>query len=190
MQLRLSTTHIYSIFEGCLNQTEEFELFTLCQAVESISPQVQTYRDQIKNLEKLSYDKSQMQMIKDTDFNQIPLRYLCGVLYMNFQLLWDPTINIIVTHANGAPLSNFWSVFVKELKEVVEQIRNPVEFIEHQLESNCEFLDDLYKAVYCIEVKPDFKNRRLLLWKALALFPETAEAKTRDVSDLLLNFIE
>lgn len=129
-------------------------------------------------------------MCKSTHFKKIPLRYLCGALYMNFQLLWDPTINIIVTHAQGLDISDFWSIFVEELKNVVENIKNPTGFQDDHSNIDVTFLENLFAKTYEITVKPDFVNYRLLLWKAMTYFPEIAETKTRDVSELMLKFME
>lgn len=194
-EVRLLTTHIYSLFNkvpnlNLKNSTEDWNIFHICYAVESISPQVDTYRDQLQNLEKLSFEKQQMQMCKNTEFKLVPLRYLCGVLYMNFQLLWDPVSNIINSHAHGLNQTDFWLVFGKQLKFAAEHAKNKVTEKNIDLECNCEFIKDLYFDMYKLEGKPDYVNYRLLLWKTLFLFPEVAEAKTRDVSELFLKFIE
>ncbi|KAK5640555.1 hypothetical protein RI129_011366, partial [Pyrocoelia pectoralis] len=189
-EIRLHTAHIYTLFSHLPELSTEWRIFHLCYDVESISPQIQTYRTQLQNLELLSFEKPQMNLCKDTEFRTVPLRYLCGVLYMNFRLLWEPTIKIITTHADGLALNDFWDVFVDELRLAAINVVNSPTHEQHKLDVECEFLQELYQSAYRFEMKPDFVNYRLLLWKALANFPELAEKKTRDVSDLFLQFIE
>ncbi|XP_031356227.1 small subunit processome component 20 homolog [Photinus pyralis] len=192
-EMRLYTAHVYTLFarlpELLTSESDaEWRVFHLCYNVETITPQIQTYRDQLHDLELLSFGKPQMEMCNATAFRTLPLRYLCGVLYMNFRLLWEPTINIIATHAQGMELNEFWEVFAGELKLAAANVNDPLPCDELQLD--CAFLHELYRSACRFETKPGFVNYRLLLWKALAGFPEVAERKSRDVSELFLKFIE
>lgn len=192
--MRLYTTHIYSLFDEIwqqqdVNSPEKWNLFSICYKTECITPHVHTYREQLIHLDKLHFDRPQITLCKNSEFDAIPLRYLCGVLYMNFKLLWDPVIKIIASHAVGTDMSRFWDIFVVELKTVLTNITKD-EKNEISCDFNCDLLDGLYSNAYKIDVKPDFSNYRLLLWKAMSLFPEIAEAKTRDVSTLFLDFIK
>lgn len=199
--MRLLTAYIYSLFDGLPNfkllystdpevVPEEWNVFTICYNVESIESQVDTFRNQLQYLEKLTYNKPQMLMCKQTDFQDLPLRYFCGVLFVNFQLLWEPVLNIIADHAVGMDLNKFWSIFGSELKKACDYIENPITIDEDLISTEYEFIGDLFQNSQKLQSKPDFVNYRLLLWKALAKFPNVAEAKTRDVSELVLNFIE
>ncbi|CAH0545672.1 unnamed protein product [Brassicogethes aeneus] len=200
-EIRLLTTHIYTFFENIQEfqlrhsdnpeiPAEDFKAFSVCYRIESVDPQVHTYREQVQNLEKLNFDKPQMIMCNKTDFKTIPLRYLCGCTYINFQLLWEPTIKVIQTHAHGLEVNKFWDVYGTELKNVDQNIKTPRENEMEAMETECEFLADLYRDSQKLTSKPDFVNHRLLLWKAMTSFPDVAEAKTRDVSELLLKFID
>ncbi|KRT84681.1 HEAT domain-containing protein [Oryctes borbonicus] len=193
-EVRLYTTHIYSLFDAILNQqhinaNEEWSLFSTCYKIQCIRPHVHSYREQLIYFDKLNFDRPQMFLCKETEFAAVPVRYLCGTLYMNFKLLWDPVIKIIASHANGLEMNTFWQVFVEELKMVVVNVAKEEDEIE-TCSFNCDLIDELYSNTYRIEVKPDFSNYRLLLWKAMSFFPEIAEPKTRDVSALLLDFVE
>ncbi|XP_022902088.2 small subunit processome component 20 homolog [Onthophagus taurus] len=192
-EVRLYTTHIYSLFDKFFtfeNTIEDWNVFSLCYNVESIEPLVHTYREQLMLLEKLNFDKPQIIMCKETEFVTIPLRFLCGILYVNFKLLWEPVTKIISTYALGMEINKFWNIFSEELKGVCDKIRNMDENLILDEIVNYEFLNNLYKNVSKIGKKADFANYRVLLWKSMQLFPEIAEAKTRDTSVLLLNFIE
>lgn len=129
-----------------------------------------------------------MIMCNKTDFKLIPLRYLCGVLYMNFKLLWEPVSKIIETHAHGLEVNMFWSVFGMELRVAKTNFTQEVKV--EVMETDLDILGDLFQDSQKVSNKPDFVNYRMLLWKALGMFADVAEAKTRDVSQILLDFIE
>lgn len=168
---------------------EDCSVFSLCYKVESTNPQVDTYRALLQILEKLDYDRQQVSLIKDTNFITVPLRYLCGILYINFKLLWDPVSNLITSYANGMSIDVFWNIYYKELKNAASQVRSHAK-IENQLFGvDAQFLEDLYRESNELSDKPDFINFRILLWKTMANFPQVAEAKTRDTSEFLLDFI-
>ncbi|RZB39164.1 small subunit processome component 20 -like, partial [Asbolus verrucosus] len=165
-EIRLLTAHLYTFFEHLSEfdlkhssdpdvPKEEFAVFSICYRVESIDPQVHTYRDQLQNLEKLNFDKPQMIMCNKTDFKTIPLRYLCGCLYINFKLLWDPVMNIIETHAHGLKVDEFWGVYGEELKKVVERIRNWETKESGLIVSKWTFLEDLYQTSEPLEETVD-----------------------------------
>lgn len=168
---------------------ETWNIFSICYSVEQTIPQVQTYRNQLHQLERLTHGRPQMSLCENTPFEKIPLRYLCGTLYINFQLLWEPTLKIIATHAHGLKVGKFWEVFGPEIREVVKNVREAPEFEVDALGSKLEFLDGLYEGSQKFEVKPDFDNYRVLLWKAMSLFPDVVESKNRDVVELVLDFL-
>ncbi|XP_066256541.1 small subunit processome component 20 homolog [Euwallacea similis] len=200
-QMRLETSYIYSQFEHLpefelkhSNNPEvpiqPFKVFSLIHQVETIEPLVHTYRDQLQRLEKLSFDKPQMIMSSQTVFKLIPLRYLCGVLYMNFKLLWEPVCKMIETHAHGMEANVFWGIFGEELKYVALRVKGTPDVMVDSIESGFEALNEAFKQSQKMEDKPDFINYRQLLWRALGMFADVAEAKTRDVSQLFLSFVE
>lgn len=169
---------------------EEWKVFTICYNVESTNTQVDTYRYQLQNLEKLTCGKPQAVMCNQTDFKTVPLRYLCGTLYMNFRLLWDPITKILASYSGGMDTLIFWNIFGEQLKNVNNYIRNPIKDEQYGFKSNCSFLAQLLEDSQKIISKPDFINYRILLWKCLAHFSDIAEAKTRDVAEVFLDFIE
>lgn len=128
-----------------------------------------------------------MSLCENTAFKTVPLRYLCGTLYINFRLLWEPVIKIIATHAYG-PKHVFWDIFGQELKQAVEKIKCPAEIARDLLDGAAR-LNEVYESSQKLSTKPDYSNYRLLLWKAMTHFVDVAEAKTRDVAELVLDFI-
>lgn len=198
MQVRLLVSHIYSLFEtlpeltenSVLEKPEDWNVFSICYNVENTESLVQTYRDQLQNLQKLSYDKPQGILCKNSDFQTIPLKYLLGVLYINFQLIWEPVISIITSYAHGMAINLFWEVFSKKLFETDEHILKNYKLGEISVGLDCGVINDLFREMYKIESAPDFVNYRQLLWKAMCEFPDIAEARNRDVAPLMLKFVE
>lgn len=199
--MRLLTCFIYTCFEQLpqfkLSHStdsdvtpEEWKVFSICYNVESTQEQVDSYRYQLQNMEKLTYGKPQAIMCQQTDFKTIPLRYLCGTLLINFRLLWEPVTKIIASYGNELDTVIFWNVFGEELKQLNDNVRLPKINELFSLESDCNFLVKLFEDNQQFSSKPDFVNYRMLLWQSLTLFPNVAEAKTRDVSEAFLNFIE
>lgn len=193
-ELRLLTSHIYSLFEDIpeLNNPESnegFQVFSICYKVESTEPQVQTVREQLHCLEKLTHSRPQTKLCENTEFRLIPVRYLCGVLYINFKLLWEPTLKIIESYATGMKRDVFWDFFGEKLKLAVENIAFQPELANENLESSVQVLNELFENSHEVSAKPDFCNYRMLLWKAMTYFPDIAESKTRDISELFLNFM-
>lgn len=200
-QVRLLTSHLYTSFDKLTEfnlrhstdpdvEPEEWKIFSICYNVESTDPQVDTYRYQLQHLEKLTYDKPQALMCRQTQFQTVPLRYLCGTLFINFRLLWEPITKIIASYGNGMETTMFWNVFVEDLRNVSSRITEANQIETFTFESQCTFLVDLYQDNEKFSSKPDFTNYRILLWQTLAFFPNIAEAKTRDVAEIFLDFIE
>lgn len=199
--MRLLTAHIYTVFE----KLEEFKLmystdsevtpegwkvFQICYAIESIDPQIGTYRTQIQNLEELNFEKPQINMCFQTVFKLIPLRYLCSCLYINFRLLWEPVTKIIASYAYGVEINTFWNIFGQELKNVCHNIESSEEFDINIAATGCSFIGDLFQDSQRLSSKPDFVNYRILLWQCMSMFTNIAMVKTKDVVELLLNFIK
>lgn len=200
-QMRLLTCFVYTCFEQLpqfkLSHStdpdvtpEDWKVFSICYNVESTQPQVDSYRYQLQNLEKLTYGKPQAVMCQQTDFKTIPLRYLCGTLFINFRLLWEPVTRIIASYGNEMDAVTFWNVFGEELKQLNGNVRFPKNNEICSWESNCSFVIELFEENQQFDSRPDFVNYRVLLWQALTLFPNVAEAKTRDVAEAFLDFIE
>ncbi|KAL1517967.1 hypothetical protein ABEB36_001661 [Hypothenemus hampei] len=196
-ELRLLTSYIYSLFEHLsefqLAHSNEsdvprqpFEVFSIIYRSEAIEPSVQSCRDQELNLKKLSFSQPQIIMCTKTEFRMVPLRYLCGVLYINFKLLWKPVFEIIETHAQGLKIADFWNVFGTQLKNAKTVLN---EIAVDTLESDFALFVNTFTEYQKSNDRPDFVNYRLLLWKALGMFADIAEAKTREVSQFLLDFI-
>lgn len=198
-KIRFLTTHIFTLFE---NESEDSEtcsnnipssVFQLCFASESIPPTVQDYRQKLQHLQNLEYEATRASLSQNSEFHKVPLHHLLGTLYINFQLLWEPTGKLISSYAHGMQLSDFWSVFGDQLRLAAVQIKAPL--VTENLTESCslfknEFLQQSYVSLNEMNDKPDYVNYRILLWKTFAEFPEICEVKNKEISPIFLSFME
>ncbi|MBN3281355.1 UTP20 protein, partial [Polyodon spathula] len=209
-KIRLLTLRILSHFEVELpNKPEEDEgtemqsVFTISLQAELVPATVHDYREKLLHLRKLRHDLVQAALPKGS-FQEVPLSYLIGMLYINFSPLWDPVIELLVSHAKEMDNKDFWKVFYehldkaaisteKELLDEVEDMQSSALDQDHDKVQSGDvgvlYLEQLQSATE-IDERTDFTNFRFLLWKAMALFPDRVEPRSRELSPLLLRFIE
>uniref|UniRef100_A0A8D0GIN0 UTP20 small subunit processome component n=1 Tax=Sphenodon punctatus TaxID=8508 RepID=A0A8D0GIN0_SPHPU len=133
----------------------------------------------------------------------VPLRYLLGMLYINFSPLWDPVIELITSHANEMENKQFWKVCYEHLEKAAVYAERELQDElgeEQEYAGNTQGEKDQggdVGALYLEQLKlqtdyserVDHANFRFLLWKALAQFPDRVEPRSRELSPLLLRFI-
>ncbi|XP_041637012.1 small subunit processome component 20 homolog [Cheilinus undulatus] len=214
-KIRLLTLRILSQFEAELPPLTEDEenvevqpVFAICLQAELVPASVQDYREKLLHLRKLRHDLVQRSLPQGpaNTFQQVPLRYLIAMLFVNFRPLWDPVIELLVTHARGMDNKEFWRVYHEHLemvaglaeKELQDDEDDDEEGPSLQGEPGCEVIESGDVGVLFLEqvkstVDPnertDFPNFRSLLWRSMAQFPERVEPRSRELSPLLLRFI-
>ncbi|XP_038143159.1 small subunit processome component 20 homolog [Cyprinodon tularosa] len=215
--IRLLTLRILSQFEAELpTQMEEEEsvevqsVFSSCLLAELVPASVQDYREKLLHLRKLRHDLVQrsLPLGPPGTFQQVPLRYLIAMLFVNFRPLWDPVIELIVSHARGMENKDFWRVFYEHLALVADLAEKELGVTDEgaavekesppPAEPGCDviesgdvgvlFLDQLKMASEADE-RTDFPNFRSLLWRAMEQFADRVEPRSRELSPLLLRFI-
>lgn len=162
----------------------------MCYECETLEPQVNTFRDQLRYLEYLTYGRRQVSVCSNTAYSMIPLKYICGVLYINFQLLWEPVTKIIATYAQGLKTDEFWNFFGIELKKAMNNIKFAPKVTFDCVSFKVEFLNELFQKETALRDKPDFLNYATLLWKTMTYFPAVVEEKNRLVIELLLDYVK
>ncbi|CAK6949748.1 small subunit processome component 20 homolog [Scomber scombrus] len=217
-KIRLLTLRILSHFEAELPpQTEGEEnvevqpVFAVCLQAELVPASVQDYREKLLHLRKMRHDLVQRSLPQGPQgtFQQVPLRYLIAMLFVNFKPLWDAVIELVVSHARGMDNKDFWMVYhehlemvagiaEKELQEYDEEDDDDESESDLHGEPGCDviesgdmgvlFLQQL-KSTFNPNERTDFPNFRSLLWRAMAQFPERVEPRSRELSPLLLRFI-
>ncbi|GAA6228191.1 small subunit processome component 20 homolog isoform X2 [Lates japonicus] len=218
-KIRLLTLRILSQFEAELPpQTEGEEnvevqpVFAVCLQAELVPASVQDYREKLLHLRKLRHDLVQRSLPQGPPgtFQQVPLRYLTAMLFVNFRPLWDAVIELLVSHARGMDNKNFWTVYHEHLEMVAglaekelqendeDDVSNDEEEFSHQSEPGCDVIESGDVGVLFLEQlkltcdpneRTDFPNFRSLLWRAMAQFPDRVEPRSRELSPLLLRFI-
>ncbi|XP_029350573.1 small subunit processome component 20 homolog isoform X2 [Echeneis naucrates] len=215
-KIRLLTLRILSQFEAELPpQTEGEEnvevqpVFAFCLQAELVPASVQDYREKLLHLRKLRHDLVQRSLPQGPagTFQQVPLRYLIAMLFVNFRPLWDAVIELLVTHARGMDNKDFWAVYHEHLEMVAafaeKELRENEDDDEeeepsYQSEPGCDIIESGDVGVLFLEElkltcdpneRTDFPNFRSLLWRAMTQFPERVEPRSRELSPLLLRFI-
>uniref|UniRef100_A0A673BJE7 UTP20 small subunit processome component n=1 Tax=Sphaeramia orbicularis TaxID=375764 RepID=A0A673BJE7_9TELE len=217
--IRLLTLRILSHFEAELPTHTEGEenvevqpVFAVCLQAELVPASVQDYREKLLHLRKLRHDLVQRSLPQgsDTTFQQVPLRYLIAMLFVNFRPLWDAVIELLVSHAKGMDNKDFWRVYHEQLEMVATIAEKELQEIDEdddngekdesnlQGEPGCDviesgdvgvlFLQQL-KLTFDSNDRTDFPNFRSLLWRAMSQFPDRVEPRSRELSPLLLRFI-
>ncbi|KAM8820065.1 small subunit processome component 20 homolog [Eudromia elegans] len=208
-KVRLLTVRILNHFESPLPAPAEGDCTTDFQSVfatllqaELVPATVNDYREKLLHLRKLRCDIVRS-AIPNGSLEEVPLRYLLGMLYINFSPLWDPIIELITSHANEMENKQFWKVFYEHLdraavyaemelqSELDEEEASTTEMEKEKIPEGAVgtvFLEQLQIRTDCSE-RLDHTNYRFLLWKALAKFPDRVEPRSRELSPLLLRFI-
>ncbi|XP_059968757.1 small subunit processome component 20 homolog [Mesoplodon densirostris] len=208
-KIRLLTIRILNHFEVRLPElmeddglSERQSVFAILRQAELVPATVNDYREKLLHLRKLRHDVVQT-AVPDGPLQEIPLRYLLGMLYVNFSALWDPVIELISSHAREMENKQFWKVYYEHLekaathaeKELQNDTRDEEKSIgdassEQTQEGN---VGTLYHEQFTLKTdlqeRLDHTNFRFLLWRALAKFPERVEPRSRELSPLFLRFI-
>ncbi|KAM6984775.1 small subunit processome component 20 homolog [Aplochiton taeniatus] len=220
-KIRLLTLRILTHFEADLPENSEGEesaevqpVFAVCLQAELVPASIQDYREKLLHLRKLRHDLVQrcLPMGPHGTFQQVPLRYLIAMLFVNFKSLWDPVIELLVTHARGMDNKDFWSVYYEHLEMVAGLAEKELREDDDDEESGddedggaelngepgCDVIESGDMGVLFLQramptsdpsERSDFTNFRRLLWNAMTLIPDRVEPRSRELSPLLLRFI-
>ncbi|XP_060050218.1 small subunit processome component 20 homolog isoform X2 [Erinaceus europaeus] len=207
-KIRLLTIRILNHFEVRLPElmeddslTERQSVFAVLRQAELVPATVNDYREKLLHLRKLRHDVVQT-AVPDGPLQEVPLRYLIGMLYINFSALWDPVIELISSHAYEMENKQFWKVYYEHLEKAATYAEKELQIDRHgeistgdqsweqPLEGDLGtlYFKQLALKTDCQE-RLDHTNFRFLLWKALARFPERVEPRSRELSPLFLRFI-
>lgn len=193
-QVKLLTLRICNAFPFEVPQSDDKDfdgrhLFEICLLAEKGELSYQKYRERLQFLQKLEFDLVQ-NCIPVGPYKTVPIKYLIGTLYVNFQLFWEPCMKIISSHAAGMDLDEFWAVYYDHLQKAASyedrSWNNDAEHVDSPL-NICFY--DLETRVANLSEKPDLSNVRFLLWKAMSSFPHVVEAKSRELSNMLLDLV-
>lgn len=140
----------------------------------------------------MAFNTTQYELAKETDFHLYALNYMLGILYVNFKLLWEPVVELVAGYGNALNADVFWPTFYKALEFSFANAKNNLKLFifEEDLQSDNQFLKDLYVEYTSIAERPDVHNYRNLILKIMTNCIQVCEAKNRDVVVLFLKFID
>ena len=145
---------------------------TLLQ-VEQLSDSLTSYKDKLNMLERVEFRRIEEVLNRAGPVLRLmPLRYMLGLLYTNFTLLWAPLSTLLATYGQGLARDEFWEVWCSQLKIASEHVAS-------QLSSLGEEKEEV--------TREDYISYRNHLWEAMSSFSHVAEAKNRDLVPLFLD---
>ncbi|XP_047404034.1 small subunit processome component 20 homolog isoform X1 [Sciurus carolinensis] len=208
-KIRLLTVRILNHFDIRLPELMEGDglcqrqsAFAILRQAELVPATVSDYREKLLHLRKLRHDVVQT-TVPDGLLQEVPLRYLLGMLYVNFSALWDPVIELISSHAHEMENKQFWKVYYEHLekaathaeKELQKDVTDEEKSIGDETWGQTQEgeVGALYQKQIALKTdcqeRLDHTNFRFLLWRALSKFPERVEPRSRELSPLFLRFI-
>ncbi|XP_073974567.1 small subunit processome component 20 homolog isoform X2 [Rhodnius prolixus] len=193
-KVRELAIHMLYNIEKSNTATKEImvSLLEMCWKAEITPTTLNDYREKLKFLQKLdpTNESVQVAIVNDIiDYNLI-LKFLLGMLYVNFKLMWEPISQLIISYLNMLKPNQIWTVFGSELSVVGKMIREQIEEPKVISIFQCKNLDDIYINLNGLEEKPDHVNHRILLWTILAECVHVCEVKNRDIVILFFSFLE
>ncbi len=97
--------------------------------IESIIPSIETDREKLQLQQKLEFGETFLLDVPDEVIRAGVLKFLFANLYINYQVLWEPTQNVILSHLENG--KDVWPVVEYLLKEAVENDINSVKVMEN-----------------------------------------------------------
>lgn len=190
-EIRLFTLHILSSFDH-LNIVKVHDsndsVFSIFKHIEEITPTIQTYRDQVFQLQKLEYDSTYFQDIRNSPYVEDSIKYCLGFLNVRFQPLWEPTRNVLESYMSGYNLDVFWKIFKEQLDASIGQKSEKIEIDEHLTDS--EFVNENFLQFASMDgASHDSIAYRVKLWQVLGDSKTNIfDTKQRDIVDLFMQF--
>lgn len=195
--VRLLTSHLFNQFSRELKISgTDHDIYSIFYAIESIEPNVQTYREQLLHFQKIE-PSARLFASLDAVHESCkldPLKFLFGCLYVNFQLLWKPVSEMIQAYFVELDLNDFWPIMNAKLDEATQlqrtgqgdEVQDDHMFLK---EFSC-VLDEYLECWRNNERSADLVNYRILLWRMIPSLGTLNEVKNREIVSLFLDFVE
>lgn len=191
-EVRLTTFQILASFDHLklakIKDSDE-SLFSIFKQIEEITPTIQTYRDQILLLQKLEFESTYFQDIKETPFIEDAVKFCLGFLNVKFQLLMEPTKNVLESYMVGADLNMFWNIFKEQL---VASINHRTEKDKNSEEITLnDFINESFSQFSGLKGKSfDPIAYRVKLWQVLSDSKSNVhDTKQHDIVELFFDFL-
>lgn len=119
-QIRMLSIYCLSKVHG----NASHNLYNVFLEIENIESTVQTYRDQILHMQKLQSNSEFFKELKKEEDRFNCFRFLLGLLYRNFKLIWEPSLSIIKDYAQLFSVDDFWNIYKQQLASSAEAIES------------------------------------------------------------------
>lgn len=192
-EIRLLTLEILSSFDHLklakIVDSDE-SIFSIFKQIEEITPSIQNYRDQILLLQKLEYDSTYFQDIKESPYVADAIKFCLGFLNVKFQLLWEPTKNVLESYMIGSNLNEFWVLFKEQLLSSISQETKAIACNSEITEN--EFINEVFAKFASVNSKTyDPIEYRVKLWQVLSDSKSSVhDSKQRDIIELFMDFLD
>ncbi|XP_062545125.1 small subunit processome component 20 homolog [Armigeres subalbatus] len=185
---RLLVVHMFSLFNNLPRlsiKNEEQTLFEVLYAIETVEPNIHTYREQVMQLKKLEFESNLFQGMSDESFRLDAMRFVLSMLSVNFKLLWVPASEVLQSYAEEFVVSDFWKIYKQQLDYTLECINCPETLHDENGDDDCFGLVSEEN-----DEKIDMINYRVQLLVTLSKLNRVFESKNRDIVEAFLNFIQ
>lgn len=195
--VRRVTAHLFNQFadELKINDTD-VTVYSIFFDIESIEANIHTYREQLLLLQRIEPNSTFIALLSNIHepMKFDPLKFLLGLLHVNFKLLWKPVTELIAAYFVELNIEDFWSFYKMKIDEVtslqrrvhMDHVCDDEQFIDVQ---TC--LGDLYTKIWLnYERSIDLVNYRILLWRTIPSLGMLREIKNREIVTIFLDFIE
>ena len=182
----LALSSLHNLLPACLGQKEvtwvpreeagHLSILSITNTliqVEQLPDSLTSYKDKLNLLERIEFRRIEEVLDRAGPvLRLLPLRYMLGLLYTNFTLLWAPLSTLLASYGNGLARDEFWEVWCGQLRLASGQVADQLARLS---KGEVE------------EGRVDFISYRNHLWEAMASFSHVAEAKNRDLIPLFLD---
>lgn len=85
---------------------------------ERITMSIDNYREKLRLLQYLECTESLIDALGNCDYLADIVYFLIGNLFINFRLIWDPVLQLLISHARLNP--KFWSVYLSCMSKLLK----------------------------------------------------------------------
>jgi U3 small nucleolar RNA-associated protein 20 len=193
--MRVITSKILATFNANYHSTIEHEsIYEIFKNINEIAPTIQTFREQIVLMQKLSCDTSAlMQNVKNTDYIEDVIKFYFGFLHIKFQPLWEPITKTIDTFAVHFDLRKFWTIFHKQIVnsttgEIATNCDDEYTFSQNEF-LNKKFIEFITNDSRKSDNYDSINYRMKLLQILSESKSNVVDVMQRDIVDLFFNFL-
>lgn len=197
-EVRLLTTHAFDQFAAVLGMKDsDYAIYSSLYAIESVEANTLTYRQQLLHFKDIECKEHLLVALRKihAPMQYDVLKYLLGLLHVNFKLLWQPIVEHIEQYFLEFDNNDFWPIFKEKLEETTSLLRLKQSDDVRDDETFIDGLSSWIGTYYCEcwenkERPADLINYRIQLWQILPTLGNISEVKNREIVTIFLDFVE